>query len=188
MNGVRFVLMVTLIVTVLFAVIGSNRAAELHTEHTFRLTEGESPPPATIDDAAWLAGDWVGTAFGKRFEEVWNPPSAGSMIGLFKLFDDDGAELYELLLLTVENGTLSLKVKHFNPDFSAWEEKDEFVEFRLVALEENALHFSGISFYRRDPNRIDGYILSRHGDSVTEQHLEYQRREGTLRSHDDSGW
>ena len=42
---------------------------------------------------------------------------------LFKLFSGDEPAMYEILLLTVEDGTLSLKVKHFNPDFTAWEEK-----------------------------------------------------------------
>jgi hypothetical protein len=47
------------------------------------------------------------------------------MIGLFKLYDNTGVTLYELMLLNVRDGTLSLKVKHFNPDFTAWEEKGD---------------------------------------------------------------
>ncbi|HMB60301.1 MAG TPA: DUF6265 family protein, partial [Xanthomonadales bacterium] len=47
------------------------------TGNTFTLAEGESSPQASLEEAAWLAGSWVGTAFGKSFEEVWNPPSAG---------------------------------------------------------------------------------------------------------------
>lgn len=150
-------------------------AAEPKTEHTYQLSEGEARPGATLEDAAWLAGSWTGTAFGKRFEEHWNPPSAGSMVGLFKLFDDEGVSMYEILLLTVDEGSLSLKVKHFNADFTAWEEKGHFVNFRLVKKEENALHFGGISFYRRDENNIDGYIVMKSGDKVTEQHLKYER-------------
>lgn len=98
------------------------------------------------------------------------------MVGLFKLFGEDGVAFYELLLLSVEDGTLSLKVKHFNADFSAWEEKADFVNFRLVKKEDDALHFGGISFYRRDDNSIDGYIVMKSGENVTEHHLQYQRR------------
>lgn len=75
----------------------------------------------------------------------------------------------------LSEGTLSLKVKHFNPDFTAWEEKDDFVNFRLVKLEENALHFSGLSFYRRDENHIDAYIVLREGDEISEHELKYVR-------------
>lgn len=150
-------------------------AAEPRTEHTFALSEGESRPAATIADAAWLAGSWSGTAFGARFEEVWNAPSAGSMVGLFKLFDDDGVKFYEILLLTVDDGTLSLKVKHFNADFTAWEEKPDYVNFKLVKTEADALHFGGLSFYRRGADAMDGYIVMRSGEELQEHHLTYSR-------------
>ena len=151
-------------------------SAEPRTEHTFGLEPGETRPAATLADAGWLVGSWTGTAFGQKFEEVWNPPSAGSMIGLFKLFTDDGVSFYELLELRVEDGTLSLKVKHFNADFTAWEDKGDFVDFRLVKLEEDALHFGGLSFYRQEDGSIDGYIVMRKDEELTEHHIRYVRR------------
>lgn len=151
-------------------------SAEPRTEHTYRLAPDETRPDATLNDAGWLVGSWTGTAFGQTFEEVWNPPSAGSMIGLFKLYGDDGVSFYELLQLTVQEGTLSLKVKHFNADFTAWEEKADYVDFRLVKKEDDALHFGGLSFYKRGDDEIDGYIVMRDGDEVTEHHLKYRRR------------
>jgi hypothetical protein len=152
-------------------------AAEPRTENTYQLVEGESPPAATLEDALWLVGAWKGTAFGQQFEENWNPPSAGSMVGMFKLMDGDEVSFYELLLLTVEDGTLSLKVKHFSPDFTAWEEKGDFIDFRLVKLGEDELHFSGISFYRRSEDAMDGYIVMRNADGIREEPLVYKRRD-----------
>jgi len=167
--------LLTLVAVAAFA-SGVTWSVEPGTERTFRLSEGEERPAATIEDASWLVGSWVGTGFGQRFEAVWNPPSAGTMIGLFKLLGDDGVTFYELLLLSVEDGSLSLKVKHFNPDFTAWEEKADYVNFRLVKKEDDALHFGGISFYRRGDDAIDGYIVMRNGDEVTERYLKYERR------------
>lgn len=152
------------------------RSAEPRTEHTYQLGPDEPRPAATIDDADWLVGSWTGTAFGQNFEETWNPPSAGTMIGLFKLYGDDGVAFYEIMLLSVEDGTLSLKVKHFNADFTAWEDKEDFVNFRLVRKDDDALHFGGISFYKRGEDAIDGYIVMRSGDDVREHHLQYQRQ------------
>lgn len=151
-------------------------AAEPASAHTFKLAEGESAPNASIDQVSWLVGNWTGQAFGKPFEEVWNPPSAGTMVGMFKLLGDDDVEFYEILLLTEIDGTLSLRVKHFTRDFIAWEEKEDFVDFRLVKIEPDAVHFKGLSFYRKDENAIDGFILMRNGDTVTEHSLTYQRR------------
>lgn len=151
-------------------------SAEPRTEHTFQLAEGEERPAATIEDASMLVGSWTGTAFGGRFETVWNPPSAGTMVGFFKLLGDENVAFYEILLLSVEDGTLSLKVKHFNPDFTAWEEKADYVNFQLVSKEKDALHFGGLSFYRRDADSMDGYIVMKKGEEITEHHLVYERR------------
>ncbi|MDH3989269.1 MAG: DUF6265 family protein [Gammaproteobacteria bacterium] len=152
-------------------------AAEPRTEHTFALSDGEERPAATLADARFLIGSWAGTAFGEKMEESWSAPTGGSMVGTFKLFDGDEPAMYELMLLTVEDGTLSLKVKHFNADFTAWEDKADYVNFKLVKLSANELHFGGISFYKRDDDHLDGYIVMRNKDGVTEQHLAYKREE-----------
>lgn len=145
------------------------------TEHTLRLDDAAARPPATLDDVSWLVGSWSGEAFGSTFEQVWNPPSAGSMVGFFKLLNDDAVAFYELLLLVEEAGSLSLKVKHFNPDFTAWEEKEDYVNFRFVKAEADAVHFSGISFYRIDANTMHAYLVMRSGDDVREERLVYRR-------------
>lgn len=155
----------------------SSHAAEPRTEHTFGLAEGETRPAATLGDAAMLVGSWEGEAFGSRFEETWNPPSAGSMVGLFKLYNDDGVAFYEIMLITVEDGTLSFKVKHFSADFTAWEEKEDYVEFKLVAIEEDALHFGGLSFYQRGPDAMDAYIVMRNDQGIREEKLVFRRRD-----------
>ena len=149
-------------------------AVEPRTEHTFTLAEGEERPAATLDAASFLVGRWTGTAFGERMEESWSAPSGGSMVGTFKLFDGDQPAMYELLV--EEEGSLTFKVKHFDADFTAWEERPDHVEFRLVAVREDELHFGGLSFYRRDDDHLDGYIVMRNGDEVTEQHMTYTRQ------------
>ncbi len=145
------------------------------TEHTYRLDEPGEQAPGTLADVSWLVGSWTGSAFEGTFEEVWNRPSAGTMVGMFKLMKAGKVEFYELLLLTEEEGSLHLKVKHFNADFSAWEEKHDYVDFRLVGLEEDAVHFSGISFYRVDDGEIHAYLALRDGDKVWEEKLIYNR-------------
>lgn len=154
-------------------------AQSARTEHTLRLDDGASQPAARLSDVGWLVGSWTGTAFGSNFEEVWNPPSAGSMVGMFKVLKDDEVSFYELLLLVEEDDSLNLKVKHFNADFSAWEEKTEHVTFRLVRIDEDAIHFSGLSFYRIGPDEIHGYIAMRYGDEVREEKLVYHRAGGS---------
>jgi hypothetical protein len=145
------------------------------TEHTFKLDDPDSRPAATLDDVSWLVGNWSGEAFGGTFEQAWNPPSAGSMVGFFKLMDGDEVSFYELLILVEDEGSLSLKVKHFSPDFTAWEEKADYVPFRYSKSDDSAIHFSGISFYRIDDGTMHAYIVFRNGEEISEKRLVYRR-------------
>jgi len=168
------------VVVVLLTSLGASDTAPAQTqltEHTFKLDESESRPAATLDDVSWLVGSWSGSAFGGTFEETWSPPSMGSMVGFFKLYDEDRVAFYELLLLVEEEGSLSLKVKHFNPDFTAWEDKEDYVTFRFISAEEDAIHFSGISFYRIDADTLHGYLVMRSGDDIREEKLVYHRQQ-----------
>lgn len=166
---------ICLVLLVLFA--GALAAQEKLTAHTYKLGKDTKPGIASLSDVSWLVGSWKGSAFGSQFEEVWNPASEGSMVGMFKLFDEGkGVHFYELLLLKQEGDSLVLLVKHFAANFSAWEEKDEFVTFKLVNIEDDAVHFSGLSFYKNGKDKIDGYIVMNHKDgSKTEHHLSYAR-------------
>lgn len=147
------------------------------TEHTLQLNEGADIGKGTLADVAWLAGSWQGTAFGSQFEEVWNPASVGSMVGMWKLYDKEkGVNFYELMLLKEQGDGLVLLVKHFSADFIAWEDKEDFVEFKLVKVEEQSVHFSGLSFYQRGPDKIDGYIVMKQKNgSKTEHQIIYER-------------
>lgn len=155
--------------------VDAAKAQSPRTEHTYRLDDPANQPEATLADVSWMVGSWTGSAFEGTFEEVWNAPSADSMVGMFKLMKDDKVEFYELLLLVEENRTLNLKVKHFNGDFSAWEDKEDYVNFRLVLLEKDAVHFSGISFHRVNDDEIHAYLALHDGDKVWEEKLIYHR-------------
>ena len=151
-------------------------AQQKRTEHTYQLTDKSVQPEATLADVSWLVGSWQGEAFGSQMEEVWNPPSAGSMVGMFKLYNDKGVSFYELLLIKEENNSLNLKVKHFSADFVAWEEKQDYINFPLAKIEKDAIHFAGLSFYREDDDHFTGYIVMKTSDgSIREEKLVYRR-------------
>lgn len=147
------------------------------TEHTFKLGPQQEADLVTLDALHWLVGSWRGEAFGSSIEETWNAPSAGSMVGLFKVMNDDDVEFYELLtIVKSDEGGLEMRVKHFSADFSAWEDKDDFIRFRLLSADDAAIHFAGLSFYRRGNNEIDGFIAMRDKAGVLqEERLSYRR-------------
>ena len=58
------------------------------------------------------------------------------------------AFFYEFMVLAERNGSLVYRLKHYWPDGRPWEEKDQWVEFPLVALSKDQLFFDGCTFER----------------------------------------
>jgi hypothetical protein len=129
------------------------------------LEEGAVPPAARIGDISWLVGRWVGEGLGGEAEDVIAPAADGQMMGMCEAEDviapaadgqmmgmfrhskaDGSVNFYEFYVFAERDGSLTQRLKHFSPMLSAWEEKDEFVEFPLVAIEERAAWFDGLTY------------------------------------------
>ena len=170
LTGGRVVVAALACVT-LFAADG--RAQEKLTEHTFSRSPGAPGPPAQVEDMAWLAGHWVGEALGGTVEEIWSLPLAGAMMGMFRLVKDDKTVFYELMTILEEDGSLVLRLKHFNGgDLSAWEEKEETVDFPLVAVADGTFRFDGMSFHPDGDDRVTVY-LAMHGKEGAVQEVTF---------------
>lgn len=141
-------------------------AQSRNSEHTLRLDEAASSPAAEIEQMAWLAGYWRGEGLGGVSEEVWTRPSGDRMYGTFTLVREGKWVLSEAMLLVEEGGSLVLKVKHFTPDFVAWEEKDGYVSFPLVRLGETEAWFNGLTFRRSDESLAIYLVLVSQGEKT----------------------
>ncbi len=130
---------------------------------------------ATIEDAAWLAGRWVGEGFGGDMEEAWAPPVGGQMIGHFRYWRDGEPQFYELLMLDIAEGGLRMRVKHFNPDFTGWEDRDGWHTFEPVSVSAETLEFNGLVIRREGEDRMVMTIRLRRGDIVEEEILRFER-------------
>lgn len=123
---------------------------------TATIAIGDEPADkqVTIDDLSWMAGRWVGEAFGGTCEEVWSPPFGPSMTGSFTLVIDDKTGFYELMTLTIDDGKPALRLKHFNADLTGWEEKEKVISFPFVKLDEHHLQFDGLTYQLIDPDSL----------------------------------
>jgi Domain of unknown function (DUF6265) len=162
------------LISVCFA--ASVHGQEKLTEHTLKLGAGAESPHATISDLARLAGHWVGPALGGEAEEIWSPPKAGSMMGMYRLVRNGKVVFYELQTLVHEGGSLILRLKHFNPDLTGWEEKQKTVDFRLVGLGEGVVQFEGMSFHREGDGKLTVYLAIEGKDgALREEVFRYAR-------------
>lgn len=166
--GVAFLLSISL--------IGANGQSAL-TEHTLVLDKPENEAKATIVDFSWLTGRWEGRGFGGVVEETWNPIMGSTMVGTFRLVKEAGPEFYEILLLAPEGNTMVYKVKHFHPDLTGWEQKDDYHTFRLVKVTPDAIYFHGLTLQRKG-NQCMHYIAVRQKDGTHQEfELEYTKRD-----------
>jgi len=110
---------------------------------------GAEPPSATIGEVAFLSGHWIGEGLGACSEEVMAPSAGGQIMGMFRqMKPEGGVRFYEFYTIAEENGSLILRIKHFNPDLTGWEEKGDSVEFPLVGIEGTTAYFDGLTFSR----------------------------------------
>ena len=116
--------------------------------------EGFVSPPATLSQVDWLVGQWAGGGIGGAPAiESWLPPTGGTMVGTFVQETSSGAIMFtEHMYLAEENGSLALKLKHFNADLTGWEAKDDMLTFRLVAIEPCAAYFNALTLRCADPD------------------------------------
>lgn len=177
MNIVKSVTAASL--TVLFLLgsgVAPSAAQERDTTRTVRNSENGNRPSASIDDLSWLTGRWVGRGLGATVEEVWLPARGGAMVGVFRLVREDSVQFYELVTLVEEEGSLSLRLKHFGPDLVGWEEKTESVSFPLVRRTSDALWFDGLTIRRVADDRMRIWVaLDGEGRDTREVLFEYRR-------------
>lgn len=144
-------------------------------QNTLSLKDGQTSPEASVEDVAWIAGHWRGEAMGGLTEEIWSPPLGRAMMGSFKLVIDEVVKFYELETITEENGSLILKIKHFDAALTGWEEKDETVDFPLVKLEKNKAYFDGLTFELVDEDALNIYVVMKGEDHDTESKFSFKR-------------
>lgn len=149
-------------------------AQSQNTTNTLRFDEGASSPPAKIDSFGWMSGYWQGQGLGVDCEEIWSRPVGDRMFGIFALRKDDEVSFSEAMELVEEDGSVVLKVKHFTPEFVAWEAKDGYVSFHLVRLGENEAFFNGLTFRRHGDDKLSIYLVLHKGEAKNEMEFSFE--------------
>ena len=129
----------------------------------------------TIADASWLTGRWAGTGLGGQVEEIWSPASGGQMVGHFQLIKDGAPVFYEILLLDATADGLRMRVKHFNRDFTAWEDKSQWVTFQPESVSPNSIKFKGLTADHSGGRLTMKLMLRGKDGKVREEVFEFRR-------------
>ncbi|GAB5410095.1 MAG: hypothetical protein BalsKO_24600 [Balneolaceae bacterium] len=152
-------------------------AQSAYTENTLRLDSLSNIPKAEIDELSWLAGNWVGEAFGGLVEDVWLEPLGGTMVGIFRSYSGGEIGFYELLIISEVENSLILKLKHFNSDLTGWEEKNTTQDFRLVKISKDTAWFEGFTIRKDKKDKHTIFVAMERSDgTVKEMEFNYRKR------------
>ena len=151
-------------------------AAPAPAQQTRVLDPNASSPAAKVSDLSWLVGEWSGEGFGAKLHESYSAPVGGQMPGHFYVARDGKPEMYEFVMIAEVGNSIEYRVRHFNPDMTAWEDKESFVKFPLVAVEGDSWFFDGLTIRRTGPDTAESIVLIKSKDGkVSEQVLKYRR-------------
>ena len=151
-------------------------------QQTRVLKPGTASPAAKVSDLSWMVGEWTGEGFGAVLFETYSEPIGGQMPGHFYVANDGKASMYEFVMIAEVGDSIEYRVRHFNPDMTAWEEKERFVRFPLVAAEGNNWYFDGLTIRRTGPDSSEHVVRIKGKDGkVSEQVLRYRRSKPTGR-------
>ncbi|GAB3646799.1 hypothetical protein GCM10028791_07670 [Echinicola sediminis] len=141
-------------------------------QEVLKLEKDEPAAMGQLEDLSWLVGYWKGTGFGGECDELWLPPQGNSMTGIFRFVEEGKLIFSEYMAIVEEEGRLYLKVKHFNGDFSPWEDKDKWVNFRFIKSEGKTAYFSGLTLHRKKSSLTLKLAMEHNGQTSVET-LEY---------------
>jgi hypothetical protein len=155
----------------LIALTALTALAPAHAAETRSAAPGATPPRARLADLEWLVGTWSGAGIENApAMEAWSPAADGQLVGHFRQLHADGKIwFYEIMTLVPRGDSLELRLKHFNADLTAWEEKNEVMSFPLVAVDGNTWYFDGLTLRREQPNSLRYFVRIQHQDGKTEE-------------------
>lgn len=155
---------------------GAAAAEETAQRETRQAVPGAPAPAARVAELGWLAGAWKGEGIGGApAYEFWSPPMGNQILGHFVQTNAEGVHFSELVSIAEKDGSLELRLKHFNSDLTGWEDKDEIVRFPLVAVAPNAWYFDGLTIRKDGPDGLVGAVVAGPADSQRELVFRYRR-------------
>ena len=97
-------------------------------------------PAATINDLAWITGNYAGMLGPNQLEENWVKAEGGSIGAFVRMTGAGSTSMFEVITVREKDGSLELAIQQFNPDgFTPRTPQPQIMELGVVM--ENHVHF-----------------------------------------------
>lgn len=126
---------------------------------------GDSDPKAQLQSLSWMTGTWVRNEGGDYLEESWSSPEGDCMIGVFRWIKGGKLWMMELMTISIDDGQLAFRLRHFDKKQTPWEPKDAPFYYPLLKVGKEEVVFenperdSPRQFVFRHPDE-DSYVVA----------------------------
>tara|TARA_R110002072_G_scaffold284396_2_gene448457 strand:- start:56890 stop:57387 length:498 start_codon:yes stop_codon:yes gene_type:complete len=117
-------------------------------------------PAATIDQLAWMTGNYAGNLGPNTLEENWIAPEGGSIAAMVRMTGNGATSMFEMITIEEVDGSLVLNVQQFDAGFKPRTATP--VTMELAMIMDNHVHFNAIT---EGGMKSLGYTLA--GDTFT---------------------
>lgn len=125
----------------------------------------------TLQDLAFITGNWRGEAGGKQIEEIWSAPESGSMTGMYREMQGGKTTFYEFLTIEATENEPALLIDHYEPGLRGWEDKSKPAGFHI----KDFLPAGEVVFESNDPRNPLLITYSRTGKNTMDVLIERKR-------------
>lgn len=133
----------------------------------------QKPPKASAEAShqlaslSWMEGVWVREQGKDLLEESWFAPQGDSMVGMFRWIKDGKLWMVEMMTITIDDGELVFRLRHFDRKQTPWEEKYSPMTCKLKSIADRK-----VAFERVDGEKAgSGYVISSPGPDAYEVSL-----------------
>ena len=128
-----------------------------------------------LQKLSWLTGCWKGTGLGGEVEECWVGSPDGKYTSVFQLVKDGQQQFSEIVMINDFDGTLGMRVKHFDAAFGQWASDEGVgVTFPFVEMGDTYIQFDGLRYELVD-DVLHVTLDMKHGDEIHQAGFVYTR-------------
>ncbi len=100
-------------------------------------------PAATIEQVAWMTGNWAGQLGPNQLEENWISTEGSSIAAMVRMTGGDATSMFEMITIEEVDGSLVLHIQQFNPGFEPRTPSAQKLE--LSEITANSVKFVAVS-------------------------------------------
>ncbi len=118
-------------------------SSSLATLAFFSVSSFAAGPAATIEQVAWMTGNWAGQLGPNQLEENWISTEGSSIAAMVRMTGGGTTSMFEMITIEEVDGSLVLHIQQWDPGFAPRTPAAQKME--LSEISENSVKFVAVS-------------------------------------------